>query len=61
MSNSSISLFTDLNPSKTVIVIGKNVMRMVTTILLQMPYPNQTTNNGAIAVVGIVWEAITIG
>ena len=60
-SSSSISVFTDLNPSNTVIVIGKNVINTVTSTLLQMEYPNQSTNNGASAVVGIVCDAMISG
>lgn len=35
--NSSISVFTDLNPSNTVMVIGKKVINTVTSTLLQIP------------------------
>ena len=60
-SSSSISVFTDLNPSNTVIVIGKNVISTVTSTLLQIVYPNQSTKSGARAVVGIVWDAMISG
>ena len=60
-SNSSISLFVDLNPSNTVMTIGKNVINMVTRTLLHIEYPNQSINRGATAVVGIVCDATIIG
>ena len=42
-------------------VMGKKVMSTVTSTLLQIPYPNQRTNSGAMAVVGMVWDATTTG
>ena len=36
-------------------------MSIVTRTLLHIPYPNHNTKSGAIAVVGIVCEAIIIG
>ena len=42
-------------------VIGKNVINTVTSTLLQIEYPNQSTNNGASAVVGIVCDAMISG
>ena len=41
--------------------IGKNVINIVTSTLLQMLYPNQSINKGAIAVVGMVCEATITG
>ena len=57
----SASLSADLNPSKSPIVIGKNEVKTISTILGKIPYPSQSTRSGAIATVGIVWVIINIG
>ena len=54
LSSSSFSLFADLSPSCTDMVIGKNVISTATSTLLHMPYPSHSTKSGAIAVTGIV-------
>ena len=58
---SIMSVFTARKPSNTVITMGKNVISTVTSTLLQIVYPNQSTNSGASAVVGIVCEATMSG
>ena len=40
---------------------GSKVISTVTSTLLQMLYPNQSTNKGAMAVVGMVWVATMTG
>ena len=61
VSSSSISRLVLLNPSKTVMAMGKKVISTVTSTLLQMLYPNHSTNRGARAVVGMVCEAMIRG
>ena len=48
-----------LRPSMTLISIGKNEMTAAMTILLVRPKPNHTTNSGASATFGTVWNATT--
>ena len=43
------------NPSSRAIVTGKKVTRTTITTLGSSPNPNQMTNRGAIATIGIVW------
>ena len=43
------------NPSSSATVTGKNVTSTTMTTLGSSPNPNQMTNSGAIATIGIVW------
>jgi hypothetical protein len=41
--------------------IGKKEIRATTMILGAMPYPTQISNNGAMAIIGTVWDPTTNG
>ena len=49
------------NPSSRAIVTGKNVTRTTIRTLGSRPNPNQMTNSGAIATIGIVWLVTSSG
>ena len=42
-------------------VIGKKQTRPIRASFGPIPKPNQTTRTGAMAMIGIVWEAISSG
>ena len=49
------------NPSRSAIVIGKNVTSTTTSTFGIRPKPNQTTTSGAIATIGIVCDPTSSG
>src|SRR4029077_20003620 len=60
--NSSLaSPSTDANPSSSATVIGKNVTSTITSTFGSNPNPNHSTNSGASATIGIVWEPTMSG
>src|SRR5690625_518620 len=54
-----ISLSIDRNPVMVSTRIGKNAMEKVIRMRGADPYPNQTTNSGASATLGMLLKAIT--
>ena len=56
-----MTLSLDFNPFTVVMTTGKNVNKTTTTILEEIPVPNQTTIKGAKVKIGIIWDAITKG
>ncbi len=49
------------NPSSSTIVTGKNVTSTTMTTFGSRPNPNQITNSGAMATIGMVWLATSSG
>ena len=49
------------NPSTELTTIGKKAIRAVMITLGIRSYPNQTMSNGAMAMTGTVWDAMTNG
>ena len=58
---SSMSGSTDLNPTTVDTTMGKNPSMNAQMTLGMMPNPNQTTNNGAIAIFGTLCENTSSG
>src|SRR5947208_3171945 len=58
---SSMSGSTDLNPATVDTTTGKNPSMNAQMTLGMMPNPNQTTNNGAIAIFGTLCENTSNG
>src|SRR5882724_6174686 len=58
---SSISGSTDLNPTTVETTIGKKPSMNAQITLGMMPKPNQTTNSGAIAILGTLCENTSSG
>jgi hypothetical protein len=56
-----MSSSTDWNPIAALIVIGKNEIRNASSREDIVPVPNQTTNNGAMAIFGITCETTITG
>ena len=60
-SKSVTSLLVDLIPARQFTSTGKNVMIAAINILGMKPNPNQITNNGAIAIIGVTLTSIATG
>src|SRR4051794_24875390 len=58
---STMSGSTDLNPCTAETTTGKKPSRKAEITFGMMPKPNQTTNNGAIAIFGTDWENTSNG
>src|SRR6266568_3874663 len=58
---STISGSTDLKPCTADTTTGKKPSRKAEITFGMMPKPNQTTNNGAIAIFGTDWENTSSG
>src|ERR1700742_3363399 len=58
---STMSGSTDLNPWTAETTTGKNPNKNAEMIFGKIPKPNQTTNNGAIAILGTDWEKTSSG
>jgi len=61
LARSTISLSTDLNPMTVDTTTGKKPSKNAEIIFGKIPNPNQTTNNGAIATLGMLCEKTKTG
>ena len=59
--SSRISGSTERSPAIPEMTIGKKAMRTATKIFGSMPNPSQTTNSGAMAILGMTWANRMIG
>jgi hypothetical protein len=58
---SIISFSTVFSPTEVEITTGKKAMRKLMRTFGKTPIPNQTTNRGVMAILGMVWEVTKMG